>query len=92
MAGKFVSLKEVLKLISPFSGNKDTYVKRRYRIQSNRSSRTIENPFAKQWLGTIYDTVGTYENFKIAFVANLPLGKMHQAQTRCSIFPDHKDK
>ena len=26
--------------------------------------RGIEDPFAKQWFATVYDTVGTYENFK----------------------------
>jgi hypothetical protein len=26
--------------------------------------RAIEDPFAKQWFTTVYDTVGTHENFK----------------------------
>ena len=37
--------------------------------------RAIEDPFAKQWFATVYDTVGTYENFKTAF-SNLLWGKM----------------
>jgi len=32
--------------------------------------RGIEDPFAKQWFATVYDTVGTYKNFVTAF-ANL---------------------
>jgi hypothetical protein len=43
--------------------------------------RAIEVPFAKQWFATVYDTVGSYENFKTAF-ANLLWGQARQAQIR----------
>jgi len=43
--------------------------------------RAIEDPFAKQWFATVYDTVGSYENFKTAF-ANLLWGQTRQAQIR----------
>ena len=53
--------------------------------------RAIEDPFAKQWFATVYDTVGTYENFKTAF-ANLLWGQTRQAQIRCSIYQDRWDR
>ena len=53
--------------------------------------RAIEDPFAKQWFATVYDTVGSYENFKTAF-ANLLWGQTRQAQIRCSIYQDHWDR
>jgi hypothetical protein len=53
--------------------------------------RAIEDPFAKQWFATVYDTVGTYESFKTAF-ANLLWGQTRQAQIRCSIYQDRWDR
>jgi len=53
--------------------------------------RDIEDPLAKQWFATVYDTVGAYENFKTAF-ANLLWGQMCQAQIRCSIYQDSWDR
>ena len=53
--------------------------------------RAIEDPFVKQWFATVYDTVGSYENFKTAF-ANLLWGQTRQAQIRCSIYQDHWDR
>jgi hypothetical protein len=53
--------------------------------------RAIEDPFAKQWFATIYDTVGTYDKFKTAF-ANLLWGQTRQAQIRCSIYQDRWDR
>jgi len=55
------------------------------------SFSAIEDLFAKQWFATVYDTVGSYENFKTAF-ANLLWGQTHQAQIRCSIYQDHWDR
>ena len=49
--------------------------------------RAIEDPFAKQWFATVYDTLGTYENFKTAF-AKFLWGQTRQAQKRCSIYQD----
>jgi len=40
--------------------------------------RAIEDPFAKQWFATVYDAVGSYEDFKTAF-ANLLWGQTRQA-------------
>lgn len=51
----------------------------------------IEDPFAKQWFATVYDTIGSYENFKTTF-ANLLWGQTRQAQIRCSIYQDRWDK
>ena len=45
--------------------------------------RAIEDPFAKQWFATVYDSFGTYENFKTAF-ANLLGGQTRHAQIWCS--------
>jgi hypothetical protein len=53
--------------------------------------RAIKDPFAKQWFATVYDAVGTYEKFKIAF-ANLLWGQTCQAQIRCNIYQDCWDK
>jgi len=53
--------------------------------------RAIEDPFAKQWFATVYDTVGTYENFKTGF-ANLLWGQTRQAQIRCSIYQDRWER
>lgn len=53
--------------------------------------RAIEDSFAKQWFATVYNTVGTYENFKTAF-ANLVWGQTCQAQIKCSIYQDRWDK
>jgi len=53
--------------------------------------RVIEDPFAKQWFATVYDSVGTYENFKTAF-SSLLWGQTRQAQIRSSIYQDRWDK
>jgi hypothetical protein len=53
--------------------------------------RAIEDPFAEQWFATVYDTVGTYDNFRTAF-ANLLWGQTRQAQIRCSIYQDRWDR
>jgi len=53
--------------------------------------RAIEDPFAEHWFATVYDTVGSYENFKTAF-ANLLWGQTRQAQIRCSVYQDHWDR
>jgi len=53
--------------------------------------KAIEDPSAKQWFATVYDTVGSYENFKTAF-ANLLWGQTRQAQIRCSIYQDHWER
>ena len=53
--------------------------------------RTIEDPLAKQWFATVYNTVGMYENFKTVFT-NLLWGQTCQAQIRCSIYQDRWDR
>jgi hypothetical protein len=53
--------------------------------------KAIEDPFAKQWFTTVYETIGTYVNVKSAFT-NLLWGQTRQAQIRCSIYQDRWDK
>jgi hypothetical protein len=53
--------------------------------------KAIEDPFAKQWFTTTYETIGTYGNFKTAFT-NLLWGQTRQAQIRCSIYQDRWDR